>query len=372
MNIFNTLYLSATPLDLNIINQVSEVSDIWFSKIKSYRIKYYHPSVSSYNNVVFTPSALIYRKNTYDCFYEAESENPIALTRPYRAGVGKDAFSQKDINNINIDEFVNNRSVYLGTIFDLYGHFILDSLSRSWILENLGDLSKYTFLFNLQKPKKDPYAYIKEKKYIDYFNALGIPSENIKILDKNTKIAHLIVPESAIRVPFDICPLQFRVWANIGEKFVSSQGTGKNKVYLSRRSLENPLGGRSLENEDEIEKYFESKGFTIIHPQEFLSAKQQHDILGHCDIIVGCSGSGLHNIIFYQKPMLVLMLSAVNANNGFVVQHVLHSLMPNKQLFSFVSQIPANDPNNPRSWRINVDDLNNSIRENEVLSKQVF
>jgi capsular polysaccharide biosynthesis protein len=81
---------------------------------------------------------------------------------------------------------------------------------------------------------------------------------------------------------------------------------GPKRIYVSRSlsALARP-DYRVMRNQQEIERWLSSRGFTIIYP-EILSFAAQMRIFYNAQYIVGPSGSGMFNILFAESPRKVL------------------------------------------------------------------
>lgn len=83
-------------------------------------------------------------------------------------------------------------------------------------------------------------------------------------------------------------------------------GSKRIPIYISRH--DNP--NRSYNN-DEIEAYLASKGFTIIHPEK-MSFLRQVSVFHSASVIVAASGAALTNIIFCQPDTKILTFSNIS------------------------------------------------------------
>jgi len=71
------------------------------------------------------------------------------------------------------------------------------------------------------------------------------------------------------------------------------------KIYIGRGS------GRNLTNSDEVEKFFESKGFETIYPH-LISLSEKIEIFGNASHICGPVSSGFTNFIFCKNKVKIL------------------------------------------------------------------
>lgn len=76
----------------------------------------------------------------------------------------------------------------------------------------------------------------------------------------------------------------------------------KRKIYIRRNSH-----GRNIVNAHQIELLLLGRGFEIIEP-ETLTLNEQISIFSNAEIIVGCSGAAMANIIFCQSDAHIVIL----------------------------------------------------------------
>ncbi len=75
-----------------------------------------------------------------------------------------------------------------------------------------------------------------------------------------------------------------------------------SKIYIGRR------GQRGLLNPDEVESFFVSRGFEIIHPERY-TLVEKYRLFRHAEIIAGPGSSGFTNMIFCKPGTRILLFS---------------------------------------------------------------
>jgi len=169
--------------------------------------------------------------------------------------------------------------IYGGCLFGHFGHFILESLSRLYVVRSC---KNYPILFI----NENDGAFDFQK---DIFACLGINNEIIRI-KVPTSVEHLIYskPGSVIE-PLHILDEQIDAL----KYFYFSKDVREEKIWLSRS---NWLVGTII-NEPAIEKILAKIGYTILHPEN-LSFQEQVRVISTSDIVAGFDGSQWYTLLF--------------------------------------------------------------------------
>jgi capsular polysaccharide biosynthesis protein len=118
-------------------------------------------------------------------------------------------------------------------------------------------------------------------------------------------------------------------------------------VYLSRlkvggkRAIENKVIKKGLkfysdlriDNEAELEKYFEKRGVEIIYPENFKTFKDQVRFFNEVKTVISLSGSGLTNAVFMKPgttmieiitPLTALVANSIDSKKKFDGEEAIH------------------------------------------------
>ena len=165
-------------------------------------------------------------------------------------------------------ETLSGRWMYGGTLYGHFGHFILESLSRIWALEELrGKIDGVLFT-----PKRNnPQFYKVLEQLRPLMEALGIDVE-ARVALAPTRVDTLYVPRQAVGM-HDLMEgsqkfrdfMKSRAGANIPP-------SGASKIYISRSKLPPHRGG--LIGENILEEHLEAEGYEMFHPQNHSAAEQ--------------------------------------------------------------------------------------------------
>jgi capsular polysaccharide biosynthesis protein len=168
---------------------------------------------------------------------------------------------------------------FAGAAWSHFGHFVLEGLARWWLLERLpGSVqAELRFVFYNDRPLA-PWQ-------LEFLDALGVTAERVVHLAEPQRFERMIVPSLAYNLHRWAASVQDTMWERIGRAF--DRGDGPARVYLSR-SRHAP--NRTLLEEAEIERRFQARGFTVLHPQE-LSIADQVAAIRHARLVAGSAGS---------------------------------------------------------------------------------
>ncbi len=193
------------------------------------------------------------------------------------------------------------RYLYLGWFFNHYGHFVLESLSRAWALEEAGLVDGY--LLHLHAPDARP-----ADDLLAFFDLLAIPREKLIFVGQDMQVSELLLPSQQGVLSRNISAEMLALYRQLGSRAAKHQG-GKHgaRLYISRHFL--PSDQRKASNEKVLEDRFRSLGYQVIHPQ-FLDVTTQLGLFANATDFAGLEGSGLHNILFAREPRSVWMLGA--------------------------------------------------------------
>lgn len=186
--------------------------------------------------------------------------------------------------------------LYLGQINKHYGHFLTESLTRAWAL-NGGSFEGVPLLAHARDSTIFELPYIKR-----CFAALGIKQEQLLMFDRPTRIRHITLPLTSNQLSSHIYDAYKDTTTRIASDCFSLKGERTDQpLYVSRTLLRDSK--RNHDDEQKIEDYFQSRGARILHPQ-LLSLNEQVEAFNRHKVIVGVTGSAMHNIVFSMSPVV--------------------------------------------------------------------
>ncbi len=211
---------------------------------------------------------------------------------------------------------LSGRYLYLGWFFNHYGHFILESLSRAWAVQELSPVDGY--IMHVHAADARPASYL-----LDFFDLLEIPRNKLLFVSQDMQVEELLLPSQQAVLSRGLSEDMRRLYRQLGNKAVrqtETESSGSHKLYISRRFL--PADQRSASNEIVLEERFRMAGYQVVHPQ-FLDVKAQLAMYHVATDFAGLEGSGLHNVLFARNPHKVWMLGARNHLADAITQVVL-------------------------------------------------
>ncbi|WP_282095953.1 glycosyltransferase 61 family protein [Epibacterium ulvae] len=186
----------------------------------------------------------------------------------------------------NVPDQLEGRWLWGGVLWAHFGHFLVESTSRLWALDDLSqDIDG--ILFIPKRPSEETEIRGFHRRFVDLI-APGLP---IRVANQPTRVEELIVPGQGYGLGQIISGTQrFRNF--IESRFACDIAPeGPDKLYISRSKLGLRKGG--LLGEEQLETLLEEQGYTIFHPQDH-SLDVQLARYKAADKIVAVDGSALH------------------------------------------------------------------------------
>lgn len=187
------------------------------------------------------------------------------------------------------------KGIYAGVIFDHFGHFLLESLSRLWLPLQDSQLDRHPILFLT-------YGLPLRGYHNEFFDLLGI-RERVRVVRLPTMVDELVVPDTSIRFHRSAFREFKSVFTQLKHAVKPRQG-GNNRIYVSRIDVTSAV----TVPEREVEEIFRSDGWDIISP-ETMPLRDQISCFRSATRVAGISGSGMHNTMYCDNPELVVYIN---------------------------------------------------------------
>ena len=204
---------------------------------------------------------------------------------------------ERDICSVSFKDKLEDDSetvVFGGVIFNHFGHFLLESLSRMWwLIENPTCMHKFVFISADDHPINFDA--------LEFFEILGLERNRIEVVKKPTRFNAIIVPEQTIFISDGFKPEAIKVYDALRS---AVSPANYKKVYFTRTKL----WRIDAVNEEYFENYFRSKGYTIIAP-ETLSIREQIAVMAGVEEYACISGSLHHHILLCREGVKVVILN---------------------------------------------------------------
>jgi len=237
------------------------------------------------------------------CLYDAGGSK-LALSQ--RAGGAGYRFSPGDPAAIDPGTLaaaptLSGRTLYLGHHLAHYGHFLTETLSTFWILEDQPAAGFDRIAFHPSAFGRTLPAWARA-----CLAAFDIDPDRVLMLDPEgmgggaLRFEEVVVPERLFRLWDAADPTLARVFDRIRRRTLAGRDPlPPRDLYLSRRAGYWRSTRRVVANEVQVEDRFRRRGFTVIDPAGMAFADQLA-LYAAAPTLAGLSGSALHNCLFQQ------------------------------------------------------------------------
>jgi hypothetical protein len=235
---------------------------------------------------------------------------------------------------LTLDEEV----VFLGWYRAHFGHFLLESMARTWVL---GELPSHVRVMFLNGSATDDSPVPR-----DILKALGVPAERVLEVNRPFRIRRLIIPEPLYELGFAAHAQASHPHRVVAERIQQTGRAGRSDqpVYLSRRMLRG--GTRHVAGEAQFEDLLRENGVLVVYPDGMGLADQVRIFNRHADIIC-LQGSGAHGILFaLEGPRLHILTPPT-----IIADYFLTSVLAGSKttFISCLSGVTDGGPNFPLS-----------------------
>ncbi|PZV14491.1 MAG: hypothetical protein DCF20_12645 [Pseudanabaena sp.] len=228
-------------------------------------------------------------------------------------------FNTQENLDLDVPEF-EDTCLYIGILFNHYGHFLLESLGRLWAYESVKELNPYICFY---APWGVP-KYLEENNYVNQvLTGFKIPHERLIFLEHLVRLKKVVVPQQKygygyLRNPDSVF---FNFVKTFSFKDHTPQGfENADKIYVSRAklpfSIKGNVCGRAIA-ESVFEEYLISNDYKIFYP-EFYNLFEQLTVYKNAKKIIFSSGSALHTCILLpdlQADVAIISRSQDPGNN---------------------------------------------------------
>jgi hypothetical protein len=196
---------------------------------------------------------------------------------------------------------INGVSALLGQANNNYGHWHMDVLPSLALLQELGIDKRVTLLTSELKSYRRRSL---ELLSVDFDRVRVIPGETL--VNQHVFCERLLFP-SPLSVNYGHVPFwQQHVYDRVLKALWRQHGIlhqSPKRIYVDRS---NDKKRRCL-NEPELTKRLQAIGFQVVRPAE-LSYDEQVLMFANADVIVGCMGAGLVNVVFARRGAVIIEL----------------------------------------------------------------
>lgn len=283
------------------------LNDVW--------IRISDPVALGVEDAVFVPSFAVARAHYEGCLVTADGKPiPTALSQRRYGAFGNQVLGTlSQPIPIKPERVVEEEVVYLGWFIDHFGHLLLESLARTWILRELDPTTKV--LFHINGPKD--FSTIATR----ILEAFGIPAERILMLDEQAVLRRVIVPEALYEISYAAHVRAPEAYRDAAAAIVGAGDRSDQPVYLSRRLLSSRQ--RPIVGEFELEEVFRENGFLIVHPELMTFDDQVRLVNRHHDIFTSAGSAAYLPLFALQPPRLHTLTAGIPLHDYFLVPRIL-------------------------------------------------
>lgn len=201
--------------------------------------------------------------------------------------------------------------VYLGMLYNCWGHCLTDCLQRFWVFGACGVHPSVC-------GKKFVYAVTDwrdglPQSFYDLIANLGVSKDQLHPIEKPTRFWEVIIPDSCFYHNLETGHIKYtNEYANLMERLRVTKDWASRKVYFSRKDWS---GSQSF-GEERFEQLFRARGYEIVYPEK-LTFDEQRKLLAETKELVATEGSVAHNAIFMPKGTRVVIIRKARYVNRY-------------------------------------------------------
>lgn len=183
--------------------------------------------------------------------------------------------------------------VYLGCIENHYGHFLMEVITRLYVVNYFNDLSKVKFIIS-GLDRLPSYA-------LELLDIFGLKEANILNVTKQSFFKKVVIPDHSfiIRRYVNLNVFRFiREW--IQQNINLEEKQDNSPVFISRAKFNNI--NSTVVGEKVLQNILFNEGYKIFHTQN-MNVIDQIKMVNSYKSYLGFSGSALHNFIFAIRPV---------------------------------------------------------------------
>jgi capsular polysaccharide biosynthesis protein len=288
-------------------------SDFWFHGFDDLRpelerslrevgIRHGDPLAPVVENAVFVPPVELGERGHFEGALLTEDGQPIPTAQAHRrfGAFGEQLIgSLREPVEIKPERVVDEEVVYLGWYIGHFGHFLLESLARVWILDRIDPTMRVVFHIQRERDLSGMTLRI--------LDAFGVPRDRILELNEQTLLRRVIVPEALYEIAHAAHEGMALLFRRVAASVVAGEDRSDQPVYLSRRLL--PSTQREIVGEFEMEEVFRENGFLVAHPETMTLEDQIRLVNRHRDVFTS-AGSAVYGTLFSLSPLRVHFLTA--------------------------------------------------------------
>jgi len=200
-----------------------------------------------------------------------------------------------DLSSSDLEK-LEGKVIWFGIFTEHWGHFLLDNISRLWIL-NKEEFSSLKVVYVSKSGKE------MSNNFSEFLYKLGVEKKNLIFLKRPTHLSEVVIPEYS-KNDLNYNDQFLSIFNFVYKKKTPNQKL--KKVYFSRTNF--PDAKLKEYGEKQLENIFRRNGYHIFYPED-LSLDQQIEIWSTAEDIVCINGTIPLNICFcgYNNPNITVL-----------------------------------------------------------------
>jgi capsular polysaccharide biosynthesis protein len=224
----------------------------------------------------------------------------------------------------------------------VYGHVLLEVVTRLWAI---AEVQRNVAIATSVKP---------DRTLERMLSCLGASMDQVLHIDRPVIVRSGFFPTMAVARRHWIHPAAHEIFDRLRRLAKDSDISAPERIFISRSRVL----GRDLVNQRQVEAYFKSSGFVVVHPQD-LPIEDQVKLFSSAKLIAGLGGSAMLNCAFTGDAKILIL----NSEGWFMNSHTLLSQTPGKLAYVFGKPIeaPVSTHRTVSPWRINMGDVKAAV-----------
>jgi capsular polysaccharide biosynthesis protein len=216
----------------------------------------------------------------------SSSGDLIPLVRDW-SEAGQDLLGLRKPEASGPGERIEGDVLYLGWLFEMFGHILIESLARIWALDFVPATTNVLFHY---WPGVEP-----PQVAFDILALFGIDRDRIIIPQGPATFSSLLIPDPMFLITSVVHERAAAPFRAVADRITGETPLSDQPIYLSRSNLSS--GKRAIAGEAAFEALLRDNGFLIVHPETMSIAEQIRIVASHRTIAL-CKGGAAELLLF--------------------------------------------------------------------------
>jgi hypothetical protein len=218
--------------------------------------------------------------------------------------------------------FLSGRYLYIGDIFEYFGHDLFELTGRLWpLLPGVGHRKYDGVIAQIWRFNSTPLQAGMNRTALAVLSAFGVPPSALRFVWREpVRVETLDVAQPAFRINDSVLVIMRKCLEHLSDFYREYRFQERpSSVFMSRFRL---FSGNRSPHEGEIEMRARHRGMFILHPQE-IDLRDQISLMRHVRVIAGVDGSAMHLAAFCRPGARVVAFDTRNVENQYVIEKLM-------------------------------------------------